>query len=111
MTITTRIQGDTAHLIISGLFDATVYQAFKHACALLINNHTVKSIDVDLSGTEYLDSAAMGMLVQLNENARHAKKSVSLTSVPGRVSEILKIANADKLFAIHLPSGLELKLK
>ena len=53
----------------------------------------------------------MGMLVQLNENARQAKKSVSLTSVPGRVSEILKIANADKLFAIHLPSGLDLKLK
>ena len=53
MAITTRIHGDTAHLIISGLFDATVYQAFKHACALLINNHAVKNIDVDLSGTEY----------------------------------------------------------
>ena len=111
MPITTKTLGDKAHLIISGQFDATVYQAFKHACALLINNHTVQTIDVDLSGTDYLDSAAMGMLVQLNENAAKAKKAVSLISVPGRVSDILKIANADKLFHIHLPSGIPLKLK
>jgi anti-anti-sigma factor len=111
MAITTRVQDDKAQINISGLFDASVYQAFKHASALLINNNAVQTIEIDLSCTEYLDSAALGMLVMLKDNAKYAKKSVTLISVPGRVSDVLKIANADKLFSIHLPSGMELKLK
>jgi anti-anti-sigma factor len=111
MSITTKIQEPKAQIIISGLFDANVYQQFKHACAMLINNHTVKAIEVDLSGTEYLDSAALGMLVQLNENAKYEKKTVTLISVPGRVADVLKVANAQKLFSINLPSGIGLDLQ
>lgn len=111
MAITTRTQNDKAQMIISGQFDAGIYQEFKHASAMLINNHAVNTIEIDLSGTEYLDSAALGMLVQLKDNAKYARKNVILISVPGRVSDVLKLANAQKLFTINLPSGIELNLK
>lgn len=111
MTIITRTQGNKAQIIISDLFDASVYREFKHACTMLINNHLIDSIEVDLTDTGYLDSAALGMLVQLNENAKYANKPVTLISVPGRVSDILKIAHAHTLFTINLPSGMKLDLK
>lgn len=111
MTIDAQVQGSSARITISERFDSSVYKEFKQAYAPLITNSAVKVIEVDLSGTEYLDSAALGMLTQLNENARNASKSVSLISVPGRVADILKVAHADKLFAINLPSGVKLDLQ
>jgi HptB-dependent secretion and biofilm anti anti-sigma factor len=111
MAISTKTLDNKAQIIISGLFDASVYREFKHACAMLTKNQAVTVIEVDLSGTEYLDSAALGMLVQLNENAKYEKKTVTLISVPGRVADVLKIANAQKLFSIHLPSGMDMDLR
>lgn len=54
-----------------------------------------------------MDSSAMGMLMILDEKAEQAKKSVTLTSAPGPVANMLKTANADKLFTINLPSGMK----
>ncbi|HEX5337960.1 MAG TPA: STAS domain-containing protein [Gallionella sp.] len=110
MTINTQTQGNKARMIISDPFDSSVYKEFKNAYAPLLADPAVHTIAIDLSGTKYLDSAALGMLVQLDAVAKSAKKTVTLISVPGRVSEILKVANADKLFSINLPSGMKLDL-
>ncbi len=111
MTIDRQIFGEIGRITIKDRFDASVYQDFKHATVVLINDPDVKKIEVDLSGTQYLDSAALGMLAQLNEKGSKSKKTITLISIPGRVAEILKVANADKLFSIYLPSGVKLDLK
>ncbi len=111
MAIAIQMQGSKARITISDPFDSRSHKEFKHAYAPLIADAAIQAIEVDLSGTEYLDSAALGMLVQLDFNAKNAKKSVSLVSIPGRVSDILKVANADKLFSIYLPSGMKLDMQ
>lgn len=111
MGIEIRTQGSVTRIIISNCFDSSRYIDFKKAYAPLIANPDIKMIEVDVSGLEYMDSAALGMLVQLNENAKSVKKSIALVGVPGRVAEILKVAHADKLFSINLPSGMKLNLR
>lgn len=111
MAIEILTSGNIARMKITERFDSSVYQDFKKAYTPLIADGSVKKVEVDVSGLEYMDSAALGMLMQLNESARNASKSVSLVGVPGRVAEILKVAHADKLFAINLPSGMALNLR
>lgn len=111
MTISVQLSGNKAQIHISGRFDSSVYKDFKQSYTPLIGNAAITGIEVDISGVEYLDSAALGMLMQLNESTRNAKKSITLISVPGRVADVLKIASADKLFTINLPSGMKLDLR
>lgn len=111
MTINVEITGHKARITISARFDSSVYKDFKQAYAPLIENPVIEALEVDVSGVEYLDSAALGMLVQLNEQAKSAKKSIALVSVPGRVSDILRTASADKLFTINLPTGMKMELR
>lgn len=110
MSIKTETTGNKARIAILGLFNASIYKDFKHTGNMLMTDNKVEIIEIDLSSTEYLDSAALGMLVQLNEKAKYAKKTVTLISIPGRVSQILKIANADKLFTVNLPTGIKMNL-
>ena len=111
MSIHTQLQDDKARITISERFDSSLYQHFKKAYAPLLGKHAVQRIEVDVSQVNYLDSGALGMLVLLNESARNAGKSMSLISLPGPVADVLKIANADKLFSINLPSGVKLDLR
>lgn len=111
MTINVQLTGNKVRITIAGRFDSSVYMDFKQAYTPLMENAAIQTLEVDLSGVDYLDSAALGMLVQLNEHAKNAKKSVTLVSVPGRVSDILKTASADKLFTINLPSGMKMDLR
>lgn len=110
MSIHTQHQDGTARITISDRFDSGLYQQFKSAYLPLLDNRAVRNIEVDVSQVPYLDSGALGMLVLLNESAKNADKKVSLISLPGPVADVLKIANADKLFSINLPSGMKLDL-
>ncbi len=111
MSIHSELHDGTARITISGRFDSGLYQDFKSTYLPLLDNRAVRTIEVDVSQVAYLDSGALGMLVLLNETAKNANKSVSLISLPGPVANVLKIANADKLFSINLPSGVKLDLR
>ena len=111
MSIDIQILGATARITIADSFDSSSYMPFKQAHTPLIASVAVQVIEVDVCGLQYLDSSALGMLIQLNERAKEAKKSIALVSVPGRVADIMKVANADKLFTINLPSGMKLNLR
>ncbi|MDP2144152.1 MAG: STAS domain-containing protein [Gallionella sp.] len=110
MTIHTQLQGDKARIKVSDRFDSGLYQEFKSAYTPLLDDKALQTIEIDISQVNYLDSGALGMLVLLNECAKNAKKTILLISIPGPVADVLKIANADKLFAINLPSGVKLDL-
>jgi len=111
MAIQTQIQGDTFQMMVSDRFDSSSYMEFKNIVEQIMSNKSIKTISVDVSSLDYMDSAAMGMLMLLDERAEAIKKTVTLISVPGRVADILKTANADKLFAICLPNGIKLDLR
>jgi anti-anti-sigma factor len=61
----------------------------------------VESIDVDLSGVNYLDSSALGMLLLLRENTEPRKMRIALVNSRGPVRQILEVASFHKLFELR----------
>ena len=97
MSVTTSEQGNTITIKVNGRFDFSAHQDF-------INSYRdtpkgEKSFIVDLSATDYMDSSAMGMLLQLREHANKAAP-IQLVNANANIQEILKIANFDKLFKL-----------
>jgi anti-anti-sigma factor len=58
------------------------------------------AVQLHMSQIDYIDSAALGMLLIVREKANLAKKSISLSSPSAAVKQVLEIANFEKLFAI-----------
>lgn len=89
--------GDLVTIHIQGRFDFFTHQEFLRAYKSYPKG--VKHFVVDLSGADYMDSSAMGMLLQLRE---HANTDIPVELAKGNegILEILRIANFDKLFKV-----------
>lgn len=97
MAISKTESGDVVTIRVKGRFDFAAHQEFLSAYKELPKGQ--KHFIVDLSETDYMDSSAMGMLLQLRE---HGDKSKPVELVNGNegIREILRIANFDKLFKV-----------
>jgi anti-anti-sigma factor len=89
-----------ALLNLNGRFDFKTHKGFKETYTILLEDVTILSIEVNMSGVEYLDSSALGMLLMLRERTIAANKKLSLSSPNPTVQQILEIANFQKLFTI-----------
>lgn len=95
------IVNERARISLSGRFDFSAHRTFKSAYEGQIRSQEVLEIEIDLGDVEYLDSAALGMLLLLRDQASSANKTVILTNCRGVVQQILDIANFKKLFTIQ----------
>ncbi len=89
-----------ATIKLVGRFDFNTHREFRSAYEPLIGDASVRSVVVDFSGVDYLDSSALGMLLMLRDKLGGANKEVSLLGVRGNVKQVLDIANFGKLFQI-----------
>ena len=92
------IDGSEITLKIDGRFDFSQHQAFRSA--LESAGVAVRSFTVDLSNSEYMDSAALGMLLLLLEKVGGNRERVKIVNPNPNVRKILEIANFDKLFTL-----------
>lgn len=83
---------------ISGRFDFSVHQDFRKATEW--DRDTVKTINVDLRHTEYMDSSALGMLLILRDKMNNNPSAIRLLNANPEVKKILEIANFQKLFTL-----------
>jgi len=60
-----------------------------------------RTIEVDFSELKYMDSAGLGLLLTLREQAEKVRAQVVLASPKGSVREILELARFDTLFSIR----------
>lgn len=99
MAITTTVSNDGSKVTIhvSGRFDFAAHQEFLRA----YKSHPrgEKHFVVDLQNADYMDSSAMGMLLQLRDYSAKDRPMELVNSNDG-VREILRIANFDKLFKV-----------
>ena len=100
MAINVQIRDRSARITLSGRFDFDVHRDFKNAYMPLIDNATVREIEIEMSKVDYLDSAALGMLMLLNERAKDASKSILLLNASSVVSNVLEVANFNRIFRI-----------
>ncbi|WP_028294680.1 STAS domain-containing protein [Oceanobacter kriegii] len=102
MSVESMVSGDGQELTIqvSGRFDFSAHQAFRDAYETPASSGVRKFV-VDLSGTSYLDSSALGMLLLLRDHAGGDTAEVSIVNCNQDVKKILAISNFEQLFAIQ----------
>ncbi len=99
MGITLNVTDDkSATIKIMGRFDFSLHNEFRKSYKDVVLKSGQYS--VDLSGTEYLDSSALGMLLLLKEHADSQASTVRLMGYSDEIKEILIIASFDKIFTL-----------
>ena len=93
-------EAGTADIRLAGRIDFNAHRDFRNAYEPLMGESDVRAVNIDMSGVEYLDSSALGMLLMLRDKASAANKALALTNVRGAVRQVLEIANFGKLFRI-----------
>lgn len=91
--------GKKITIAVAGKFDFQLYDEFRTAYV----DTRGSGIDyvVDLSGTDYLDSSALGMLLLLREHAGGEGSKIKINNASSDVKKILDVANFGKLFEIN----------
>ena len=92
------VNGDVLHLQIPARFDLKVHRNFRDAYQPWLERDEIKFVQIDFSETDYIDSAALGMLLLLRRQCRDSGRVVSLAGAHGMVAEVLRIAKFDTLF-------------
>ena len=99
MIVKTQVLERSARVALSGRFDFKVYRDFKEAYTPLLDNGAVHEIEIDLGKVDYMDSAALGMLLLLKERAD--SRPITLVNAYGVVSRLLEVANFDRIFSVR----------
>ena len=100
MSITTSSDtGGQLTIKIQGRFDFSVHQDFKNAYESTDNKSN--KFEVDMSGTSYLDSSALGMLLLLRDYAGGDSSTIDITNSSADIKKILTISNFEQLFKIN----------
>lgn len=99
MSITSTVNGNAVNITISGRFDFSCHKEFRDAYRDTPSGSGNEFV-IDMSGTEYVDSSALGMLLLLREHAGSDQSDVNLKGCSPDVKDILIVSNFDKLFKI-----------
>ena len=92
---------DEHRVALRGRFDFSAHKEFRNGYDAALTNPGVQTLVVEMSGVEYLDSAALGMLLLLQERATAAHKQVVLAHPSESARQVLEVANFHKLFSIR----------
>jgi HptB-dependent secretion and biofilm anti anti-sigma factor len=83
-------------LKLSGNFDFKFFRQFRELYEPVLRNSDICTIEIDLHGVDYIDSSALGMLLQLREKAADKKIVLSRCS-----AVVLEVAQFNRLFELH----------
>jgi len=98
----TTTENDREHEVsirVGPRFDFNIHGPFRNAYRYRQPSGT--RYVIDLFGTEYMDSSALGMLLLLRQHAGGDRASIRIVNVQPAVREILEIANFQRLFDIR----------
>jgi len=101
MAITSTVSPDGSQVTIhiQGRFDFSSHQEFRNAYEKL--SGAPAQYRVDLQGTTYLDSSALGMLLLLRDYAGGENSNIQIINCSVDVKKILLISNFEQLFQIE----------
>ncbi|MEQ6341962.1 MAG: STAS domain-containing protein [Gammaproteobacteria bacterium] len=90
--------GDTVTMSVVGRFDFNIHSDFRQAYEKAGDG--IKKYVIDMKGTEYMDSSALGMLLLLRDHAGGEASDIRIINSSKEIKKILEIANFNKLFNI-----------
>jgi len=83
-----------------GRFDFNYFREFRSSYDEALTQEKIKRVVIDLKDVQYIDSAALGILLLLRDKANAMGKKVELANLQGTVKDVLEIANFHKIFNI-----------
>lgn len=89
--------GNQVNVVVSGRFDFNDHTQFRDAYKSYPSS---ASYTLDMSGADYMDSSALGMLLLLREHAGGDSAKIQVVGCKDEIKKILSIANFQKLFDI-----------
>ena len=98
MRLVKKRSNDGKEVIISlpEKFDFQLHKEFREA----YSENKAKSLVLDMNKTQFMDSSALGMLLQLKEYAEKTNTKINISNANENVLQILSIAHFDKLFKV-----------
>lgn len=90
-------EGKAVNITISGKFTFTDHEKFKDLLDMILKE---KEAQLDLSNLEFVDSAALGMFMILNEEAGKKNIQVSLNNSTGQVRKMFEISKFNQILNI-----------
>lgn len=82
-------------------FDFNSFRDFRRDYEVALASPTVRVLIVDMKNVQYIDSAALGILLLLRDHAVSANKTVEIHNLHGIAKDVLEIANFQKIFTIR----------
>ena len=100
MSVSRHISNDGKDLTVAirGKFDFSMVNDFRRAYSSL--GEETQHVYVDLRETEYLDSSALGMLLNMRKAICDHVNAIHIINCRPEVKSILDISRFDKLFVI-----------
>jgi anti-anti-sigma factor len=100
MSLSTSISADgqTYTIEIKGKFDFNFVQDFRNAYSNIENQLDI--VIVDLRETEYMDSSALGMLLNMQKSLSGKVNRIKISNCRPQIKKILQISRFDKKFDI-----------
>ena len=88
--------GSTLTISIEGRFDFSVLQEFRDAYSDKLDSGN--SFVIDLAQTEYIDSSALGMLLNMKNHLGIDDRMIEIKNCQPNLMKIFNIAHFDKKF-------------
>lgn len=99
MEITEKINGGIYDVALSGKFTFNDHQAFREILEKL-EEHNIRQVVLNMSLVDFVDSAALGMLLLLQDVAQKQQKDVLISGAAGHVQKIFEMARFETMFKI-----------
>jgi anti-anti-sigma factor len=102
MSVHVQQSSDGKELVIkvAGNFDFSIYKDFREAYQK--GDQSTRYL-IDLQGADYMDSAALGMLLVMRDFAGGDSANITLKNYSESLARILQIAHFDELFNLSGP--------
>ena len=98
LTRTQSADGTVVTIKVNGRFDFSVHQEFREAYET--GKHKALQFRVDFANTEYIDSAACGMLLVFRDAVGGNDANISLVNANSEIVKTLTMLQFHKLFKI-----------
>jgi anti-anti-sigma factor len=93
------INGAVCNLKMQGKFTFSDHSNFKEVLQVF-KDGAVNQIEVDLSQVEFVDSAALGLLLLVRDEAKKASKRIVIKNPQGQVKKMFEISRFYELFEV-----------
>jgi len=99
MDYTKSIDGSTCKVKVKGRFTFSDHTSYKELFDVF-NDEKLDKLELDINEVEFVDSAALGLLLLTRDEAEKTGKTLSIVGPQGQVKKMFEISRFYELFDI-----------